>query len=58
MKIFFIIAIALPTNFTYSQNLPIQNISKALIPHAQHKTVAGKDTVIESDTPAGSSVPP
>jgi hypothetical protein len=27
-----------------------QTLPKVLIPHAQHKTVAGKDTVIESDT--------
>lgn len=33
-----------------AQNSPAQILPKALIPHAQHRTIAGKDTVIESDT--------
>lgn len=33
-----------------AQNSPVAHISKVLIPHAQHKTIAGKDTTIESDT--------
>ena len=33
-----------------AQKSPVTNITKALIPHAQHKKIAGKDTVIESDT--------
>src|SRR6202012_1308039 len=33
-----------------AQNSPLSTLPKALVPHAQHKTVAGKDTVIESDT--------
>ena len=35
---------------TWAQNSPAANISKVLFPHAKHKTIAGKDTVIESDT--------
>ena len=34
----------------WAQNSPALNLPKALIPHAQHKTIAGRDTVIESDT--------
>ena len=33
-----------------AQNSPAQILPKALIPYAQHRTIAGKDTVIESDT--------
>jgi len=33
-----------------AQNEVSQTLPKALLPHAQHKTIAGKDTVIESDT--------
>ena len=33
-----------------AQNSPALNLPKALVPHAQHKTIAGRDTVIESDT--------
>lgn len=34
----------------HAQNSPALTLPKALIPHAQHKVVAGRDTVIESDT--------
>lgn len=50
MKILFTPAIIFITLSAFAQNSPVTNISKALIPHAQHKTIAGKDTVIESDT--------
>jgi hypothetical protein len=33
-----------------AQNSPVGNLTKALLPHAQKKVIAGKDTVIESDT--------
>jgi hypothetical protein len=36
--------------YTFGQNSPVTTVSKALIPHAQKRKVAGKDTVIESDT--------
>ena len=32
------------------QNSPVTTLPKALVPHAQRKVIAGKDTVIESDT--------
>lgn len=51
MKLIFTFSLVL---FICSELLAQSNISqtlpKALIPHAQHRTVAGKDTVIESDT--------
>lgn len=50
MKILFTHAIILVTFSALAQNTPVANISKALIAHGQHKTRAGKDTVIESDT--------
>jgi hypothetical protein len=50
MKILFTPAILLITFSAFGQNSQVTNLSKVLIPHAQHKTVAGKDTVIESDT--------
>lgn len=50
MKILFTITILLTSFSAFAQNSPVAHISKALIPHAQHKTVAGKDTTIESDT--------
>jgi hypothetical protein len=34
----------------FAQNSNVTSLSRALIPHAQHKTIAGKDTTIESDT--------
>lgn len=33
-----------------AQNSPVTTVTKALIPHAQKRKIAGKDTVIESDT--------
>jgi hypothetical protein len=33
-----------------AQNSPVTTVTKALNPHAHQKTIAGKDTVIESDT--------
>lgn len=33
-----------------AQTSPVSHISRVLIPHFERKTVAGKDTVIESDT--------
>jgi hypothetical protein len=50
MKILFTPVIILLTFRVFGQNSPVTNISKALIPRAQHKAIAGKDTVIESDT--------
>ncbi|MBB6108648.1 hypothetical protein SAMN05421821_102117 [Mucilaginibacter lappiensis] len=50
MKILFTLTIVLIALGALAQNSPVTNITKALIPHAQHKTIAGKDTVIESDT--------
>lgn len=34
----------------FAQNGVSQTLPKLLLPHAQHKIIAGKDTVIESDT--------
>jgi hypothetical protein len=34
----------------FAQNPVTQTLPKVLIPHAQHKIIAGKDTTIESDT--------
>lgn len=34
----------------FAQGSPAQSLPKALFPHAQHKMVAGRDTVIETDT--------
>jgi hypothetical protein len=48
-QIFFVVFI-LFSGHVSAQNSPAINLSKALIPHAQHKTTAEKDTVIESDT--------
>src|ERR1700712_3450089 len=50
MKITFTIALLLFISSVIAQNSPVKTISRALIPHAEHKKVAGKDTVIESDT--------
>jgi hypothetical protein len=36
--------------YTFGQNSPVTTVTKALIPHAEKRKVAGKDTVIESDT--------
>jgi len=50
IKIIFTLFIILFTISAFSQNSAVQSVSRALIPHAQHKTIAGKDTTIESDT--------
>ncbi len=44
---FLLVATAL---FASAQNPNITTLPKAILPHTQHKTVAGKDTVVESDT--------
>jgi hypothetical protein len=44
------VILLLCTSSVYAQNSSALNLPKALIPHAQHKVIAGKDTVIESDT--------
>jgi len=52
-KIFMIVLVAgltLLSGMARAQNSPALNLPKALVPHAQHKTIAGRDTVIESDT--------
>jgi len=36
--------------YAFGQNSPVTTVTKALIPHAEKRKVAGKDTVIESDT--------
>jgi hypothetical protein len=40
----------LTTGCALAQSNVSQSLTRALLPHAQHKTTAGKDTVIESDT--------
>lgn len=50
MKIFFTLALSLTSLSTFAQNPAVNTVTKALIPHAQHRTIAGKDTTIESDT--------
>lgn len=50
MKILFTLAISFVIGNVFAQSSPVTTIPRALIPHAQHKTVAGKDTTIESDT--------
>lgn len=50
MKLLFTITMMGITVWTFAQNAPLSTVSKALLPHAQHKTIAGKDTIIESDT--------
>jgi hypothetical protein len=51
MKILFtILLVALWPVCPFAQTNIGQSLPKVLIPHVQHKTVAGKDTVIESDT--------
>ena len=44
------IALLLSCNIIYAQQPISQSLPKILLPHAQHKVIAGKDTVIESDT--------
>ncbi len=50
MKIIFTLLLACLTFYAFGQNSPVTTMTKALIPHAQKRKVAGKDTVIESDT--------
>lgn len=50
MRIYFTIILSAWAGILFAQNSPITTVTKALVPHAQHKTVAGRDTVIESDT--------
>lgn len=50
MKILFTPAIILICcSVAFAQN-SVQSLSKVLAPHSKHTTIAGKDTVIESDT--------
>jgi hypothetical protein len=48
--VFTLLVVYLGISFAFCQNSPVTVLPKALAPHAQHKNVAGKDTVIESDT--------
>jgi hypothetical protein len=50
MKTFFTLLLAGCAFYAFGQNSPVTTVTKALNPHAHQKTVAGKDTVIESDT--------
>ncbi len=51
MKTFFTLAIVFGAIGAFAQNSPVSTISKALIPpHGKRTHIAGKDTVIESDT--------
>lgn len=50
MKYFLLLLLLITTAQLFAQNGISQTLPKILMPHAQHKTVAGKDTVIESDT--------
>ncbi|MDB5130825.1 MAG: hypothetical protein JWR02_574 [Mucilaginibacter sp.] len=51
MKIIFTLSILLTNIWAFAQNSPVSTISKAFIPpHAKRTHIAGKDTVIESDT--------
>jgi hypothetical protein len=50
MKTFFTLLVSCFSCFALAQNSPVTTVIKALNPHAHQKTVAGKDTVIESDT--------
>jgi hypothetical protein len=49
-QVVFIFILVMTPCLLLAQNSSLQILPKALIPHAQHKTIAGKDTVIESDT--------
>ena len=49
MKIVFTLMLSICTCFVFGQNSPVTTITKVLVPH-KTKTIAGKDTVIESDT--------
>lgn len=50
MKTIFTLFIICFSCAAYAQNSPVTTVTKALIPHAQKRKIAGKDTVIESDT--------
>jgi hypothetical protein len=50
MKSPIILLLCFFTYAAFAQNSPITTVTKALNPHAHQKTVAGRDTVIESDT--------
>ena len=50
MRLTFTLFICFFTGAVFGQNSPVTTVTKALNPHAHQKTVAGKDTVIESDT--------
>ena len=52
MKYFFIILsfLLFATGTILAQTGVSQSLPKALLPHSQHKNIAGRDTVIESDT--------
>jgi len=50
MRLTFTLLVCFFTCAVFGQNLPVTSVTKALNPHAHQKTVAGKDTVIESDT--------
>ncbi|MDB5115344.1 MAG: hypothetical protein JWQ79_836 [Mucilaginibacter sp.] len=50
MKATFTFTLLLLAICSFGQNSPITAVSRALIPRAKHRVVAGKDTVIESDT--------
>jgi hypothetical protein len=50
MKTIFTLLLICCTCYVFGQNSPVTTVTKALIPHAEKRTFAGKDTVIESDT--------
>jgi hypothetical protein len=50
MKLFFTLLLGIAFNCALAQNSPVTTLPKALAPHNRHKTDAGKDTVVESDT--------
>src|ERR1700761_2568772 len=50
MKYILTLSFLLAAYGAYAQSKAAQSLPKALVPHAQHKTAAGRDTVIESDT--------
>jgi hypothetical protein len=50
MKATFTIALVFAAIYTFGQNSPVLNISKAFGSHAKHKMITRKDTVIESYT--------
>jgi hypothetical protein len=50
LKTLFTSSIILLTTSIFAQNSNVTSVARALLPHSQHKTIAGKDTTIESDT--------